>query len=102
MQIRTILYQYIKTLIKHVFLLNFTYELLVRCGYLEKKITEIKSRLFSYIMIFGRILLVYYCKSPQKSQACDSIVKFLIFSIFPGEAMDLFIEKLHNNSISCF
>ena len=26
MQIRTILYQYIKTLIKHVFLLNFTYE----------------------------------------------------------------------------
>ena len=29
MQIRTILYQYIKTLIKHVFLLNFTYELLV-------------------------------------------------------------------------
>ena len=30
MQIRTILYQYIKTLIKHVFLLNFTYELLMR------------------------------------------------------------------------
>ena len=27
MQIRTILYQYIRTLIKHVFLLNFTYEL---------------------------------------------------------------------------
>ena len=29
MQIRTILYQYIKTLIKHVFVLNFTYELLM-------------------------------------------------------------------------
>ena len=29
MLIRTILYQYIKTLIKHVFLLNFTYELLM-------------------------------------------------------------------------
>ena len=29
MQIRTILYQYIKTLTKHVFLLNFTYELLM-------------------------------------------------------------------------
>ena len=29
MQIRAILYQYIKTLIKHVFLLNFTYELLM-------------------------------------------------------------------------
>ena len=29
MQIRTILHQYIKTLIKHVFLLNFTYELLM-------------------------------------------------------------------------
>ena len=29
MQIRTIPYQYIKTLIKHVFLLNFTYELLM-------------------------------------------------------------------------
>ena len=29
MQIRKILYQYIKTLIKHVFLLNFTYELLM-------------------------------------------------------------------------
>ena len=29
MQIRTILYQYIKTLIKQVFLLNFTYELLM-------------------------------------------------------------------------
>ena len=29
MQIRTILYQYIKTLIKNVFLLNFTYELLM-------------------------------------------------------------------------
>ena len=29
MQIRTILYQYIRTLIKHVFLLNFTYELLI-------------------------------------------------------------------------
>ena len=29
MQIRTILYQYTKTLIKHVFLLNFTYELLM-------------------------------------------------------------------------
>ena len=37
MQIRTILYQYIKTLIKHVFLLNFTYELLMsfRIGYKE-------------------------------------------------------------------
>ena len=29
MQIRTILYQYIKILIKRVFLLNFTYELLM-------------------------------------------------------------------------
>ena len=29
MQIRTILYQYIETLIKHVFLLNFTHELLM-------------------------------------------------------------------------
>ena len=29
MQIRTILYQYIKTLIKHVFVLNFTHELLM-------------------------------------------------------------------------
>ena len=29
MQIRTILYQSIKTLIKHIFLLNFTYELLM-------------------------------------------------------------------------
>ena len=29
MQIRTILYQYKKTLIKHVFLLNFTHELLM-------------------------------------------------------------------------
>ena len=29
MQIRTILYHYIKTVIKHVFLLNFTYELLM-------------------------------------------------------------------------
>ena len=29
MQIRTILYQYIKTLIEHVFLLNFTCELLM-------------------------------------------------------------------------
>ena len=32
MQIRTILYQYIKTLIKHEFLLNFTYELLMSFG----------------------------------------------------------------------
>ena len=31
MQIRTILYQYIKTLIKHVFHSNFTYELLMSC-----------------------------------------------------------------------
>ena len=37
MQIRTILYQYIKTLIKHVFLLNFTHELLMsfRTSYIE-------------------------------------------------------------------
>ena len=30
MQIRTILYQYIKTLIKHVFLLNFTFEIKIK------------------------------------------------------------------------
>ena len=37
MQIRTILYQSIKRLIKHVFLLNFTYELLMsfRNGIIE-------------------------------------------------------------------
>ena len=29
MQIRMILFQYVKILIKHVFLLNFTYELLM-------------------------------------------------------------------------
>ena len=29
MQIKTILYQYVKTLIKHVFRLNFTHELLM-------------------------------------------------------------------------
>ena len=36
MQIRMILYQCIKTLIKHVFLLNFTYELLMILEYVIK------------------------------------------------------------------
>ena len=36
MQIRTILYQYIKTLIKYVFLLNFTHELLMSFRILYK------------------------------------------------------------------
>ena len=35
MQIRTILYQYIKTLIKHVFLLNFTYDAHLRDAHLR-------------------------------------------------------------------
>ena len=38
MQIRTILYQHIKTLIKHVFLLNFTYELLMSSRSLIKNV----------------------------------------------------------------
>ena len=38
MQIRTILYQYIKTLIKHVFLLNVTYELLMSFRNIRKKL----------------------------------------------------------------
>ena len=37
MEIRTILYQYIKTLIKHVFLLNFTHELLMSFRMLIQK-----------------------------------------------------------------
>ena len=41
MQIRTILYQSIKTLIKHVFLLNFTHELLMS---FRRKFTPPKSR----------------------------------------------------------
>ena len=59
MQIRTILYQYIKTLIKHVFLLNFSYELLMsfRSGrkrmlsdvqYPEK---EIKKKIFRVLSV---------------------------------------------------
>ena len=45
MQIRTILYQYIKTLFKHVFLLNFTYELLMT---LEVTIYVVPSELYKY------------------------------------------------------
>ena len=40
MQIRTILYQYIKTLIKHVFLLNFTYELLMSIRMIYKILSD--------------------------------------------------------------
>ena len=44
MQIRTILYQYIKTLIKHVFLLNFTHELLT--SFRRSYNATYKSRLY--------------------------------------------------------
>ena len=49
MPIRTILYQYIKILIKHVFLLNFTHELLM---ILEKNINtyEIMFQLRMYFI----------------------------------------------------
>ena len=40
MQIRTILYQYIKTLIKHVFLLNFTHKLLMSFVSIGKTLLE--------------------------------------------------------------
>ena len=40
MQIRTILYQYIKTLIKHVFLLNFTHELLMSFRMINNELTS--------------------------------------------------------------
>ena len=59
MQIRTILYQYIKTLIKHVFLLNFTYELLM-----------------SFITIYkmsGRSLSVYRDTSASREYLCTLI-----------------------------
>ena len=45
MQIRTILYQYIKTLIKHVFLLNFTYELLMSFRKSFKTVERIEKHL---------------------------------------------------------
>ena len=54
MQIRTILYQYIKTLIKHVFLLNFTYELLMSF----RKILSIFTIIFHERRI-GQVCLRY-------------------------------------------
>ena len=50
MQIRTILYQYIKTLIKHVFLLNFTYELFMS---FRKTLTNaVQIKILLYIQLF--------------------------------------------------
>ena len=60
MQIRTILYQYIKTLIKHVFLLNFTYELLM----------SFRSTVYK---MSGRSLSVYKDTSASHEYLCTLI-----------------------------
>ena len=54
MQIRTILYQYIKALIKHVFLLNFTYELLM--SFRSKYKISVEGKFFDnfFVEIFRR------------------------------------------------
>ena len=60
MQTRTILYQYIKTLIKHVFLLNFTYELLMSFRMVFLKPT-FKNRLYVLrvsVIIYNFIFVV--------------------------------------------
>ena len=49
MQIRTILYQYIKTLIEHVFLLNFTHELLMS---FRKGFRTLIKLIISHVRIF--------------------------------------------------
>ena len=60
MQIRTILYQYTKTLIKHLFLLNFTYELLM----------SFKSTIYK---MSGRSLSVYKDTSASHEYLCTLI-----------------------------
>ena len=60
MQIRTILYHYIKTLIKHVFLLNFTHELLM-------------SFVSTIYKMSGRSLSVYKDMSASHEYLCTLI-----------------------------
>ena len=60
MQIRTILYQYIRTLIKHVFLLNFTHELLM----------SFRSTIYK---MSGRSLSVYKDTSASHEYLCALI-----------------------------
>ena len=60
MQIRTILYQCIKTLIKNVFLLNFTYELLL----------SFRSTIYK---MSGRSLSVYKDTSASHEYLCTLI-----------------------------
>ena len=60
MQIRTILYHYIKTLIKHVFLLNFTHELLM-------------SFVSTIYKMSGRSLSVYKDTSASHEYLCTLI-----------------------------
>ena len=54
MQIRTILYQYIKTLIKHVFLLNFTHELLMSFRMLNR-VVNLSMKKMSFVLLISRI-----------------------------------------------
>ena len=66
MQIRTILYQYIKTLIKHVFLLNFTHELLMSYRMLNRVfyftlslpptfVVNLSMKKMSFVLLISRI-----------------------------------------------
>ena len=54
MQIRAILYQYIKTLIKHVFLLNFTHELLMSFRMLNR-VVNLSMKKMSFVLLISRI-----------------------------------------------
>ena len=66
MQIRTILYQYIKTLIKHVFLLNFTYELLMSFRMVHKWSSD--TEWFSYVTDSRQLILSVIILWEENSQ----------------------------------
>ena len=64
MQIRTILYQYIKTLTKHVFVLDFTYELLISFRIIHKTITISDTSIISLCTWHSERRLLFSCHIP--------------------------------------
>ena len=82
MQIRTILYQYIKTLIKHVFLLNFTHELYIIFIYiiLYTHVLELSFQIRRSSIIFSQytetnLWQIFSCRNQKTFCSCTGEVK---------------------------
>ena len=84
MQMRTILYQYIKTLIKHVFLLNFTHALLM----ILEILINLRSCLTNMLEFFVKLVRSLSGKNWQDRYKADKAS--ISFPVTPKDKLKCF------------